>query len=80
MRACGGLQLETETGGQGLGKMGMAVCYEEMNPLVFGLYLSTPLHPTTGNIDGAGKQRERPRRKNVASIPIVRGDCAILPL
>src|SRR5262245_39337359 len=30
------LQLKPETGGQGLGKMGMGVCYEEMNRSIFG--------------------------------------------
>ncbi|WP_322989005.1 acyl-CoA dehydrogenase family protein, partial [Hoeflea sp.] len=30
------LQLKPETGGTGLGKVGMAVCYEEMNRSIFG--------------------------------------------
>ena len=30
------LQLEPGTGGQGLDKVGMAVCYEEMNRSIFG--------------------------------------------
>ncbi|HSP26538.1 MAG TPA: acyl-CoA dehydrogenase family protein, partial [Saliniramus sp.] len=30
------LQLRQETGGQGLGKIGMAVCYEAMNRSIFG--------------------------------------------
>ena len=29
------LQLKAETGGQGLGKVGMAVCYEAMNRSIF---------------------------------------------
>ena len=35
-RGCGVCKLNPETGGQGLGKMGMAVCYEEMNRSIFG--------------------------------------------
>src|SRR5690554_8185974 len=30
------LQLKPESGGKGLGKVGMAVCYEEMNRSIFG--------------------------------------------
>lgn len=58
------LQLRPETGGQGLGKMGMAVCYEEMNRSVFGPVVFNSAAPDDGNMmvleqAGTAAQRER---------------------
>ena len=44
------LQLAPETGGQGLGKMGMAVCYEEMNRSIFGPVVFNSAAPDDGNM------------------------------
>jgi len=44
------LQLNEETGGQGLGKMGMAVCYEEMNRSIFGPVVFNSAAPDDGNM------------------------------
>ena len=44
------LQLAPETGGQGLGKMGMAVCYEEMNRSIFGPVMFNSAAPDDGNM------------------------------
>lgn len=44
------LQLRQETGGQGLGKMGMAVCYEEMNRSIFGPVVFNSAAPDDGNM------------------------------
>ena len=44
------LQLKEETGGQGLGKMGMAVCYEEMNRSIFGPAVFNSAAPDDGNM------------------------------
>ncbi|MBF9046936.1 acyl-CoA dehydrogenase [Rhodobacterales bacterium LSUCC0031] len=44
------LQLARETGGQGLGKMGMAVCYEEMNRSIFGPVVFNSAAPDDGNM------------------------------
>jgi acyl-CoA dehydrogenase len=44
------LQLKPETGGQGLGKMGMAVCYEEMNRSIFGPACFNAAAPDDGNM------------------------------
>lgn len=44
------LQLAPETGGQGLGLMGMAVCYEEMNRSVFGPAVFNSAAPDDGNM------------------------------
>jgi acyl-CoA dehydrogenase len=44
------LQLKPETGGQGLGKMGMAVCYEEMNRSIFGPACFNSAAPDDGNM------------------------------
>lgn len=44
------LQLAAETGGQGLGKMGMAVCYEEMNRSIFGPVVFNSAAPDDGNM------------------------------
>ena len=44
------LQLQKETGGQGLGKVGMAVCYEEMNRSIFGPVVFNSAAPDDGNM------------------------------
>jgi acyl-CoA dehydrogenase len=44
------LQLKEETGGQGLGKTGMAVCYEEMNRSIFGPVVFNSAAPDDGNM------------------------------
>ena len=44
------LQLKKETGGQGLGKIGMAVCYEEMNRSIFGPVVFNSAAPDDGNM------------------------------
>lgn len=44
------LQLREENGGQGLGKMGMAVCYEAMNRSIFGPVIFNSAAPDDGNM------------------------------
>lgn len=44
------LQLSPEYGGQGLGRVGMAVCYEEMNRSVFGPAVFNAAAPDDGNM------------------------------
>jgi acyl-CoA dehydrogenase len=44
------LQLKPESGGQGLGRMGMAVCYEEMNRSIFGPVVFNSAAPDDGNM------------------------------
>jgi acyl-CoA dehydrogenase len=44
------LQLAPETGGQGLGKVGMAVCYEAMNRSIFGPVVFNSAAPDDGNM------------------------------
>ncbi|WP_416914728.1 MAG: acyl-CoA dehydrogenase family protein [Roseicyclus sp.] len=44
------LQLSPESGGQGLGRMGMAVCYEEMNRSIFGPVVFNSAAPDDGNM------------------------------
>ena len=66
------LQLKPETGGQGLGKVGMAVCYEEMNRSLFGPVVFNSAAPDDGNMmvlekAGTPAQKERWLR------PIVEG-------
>ncbi len=41
------LQLKPETGGAGLSKVGMAVCYEAMNRSIFGPVVFNSAAPTT---------------------------------
>ncbi|PRY84827.1 acyl-CoA dehydrogenase family protein [Donghicola tyrosinivorans] len=66
------LQLQKETGGQGLGKVGMAVCYEEMNRSIFGPVVFNSAAPDDGNMQvlekvGTDKQKAEWLQ------PIVRG-------
>ncbi|HTN97089.1 MAG TPA: acyl-CoA dehydrogenase family protein [Nordella sp.] len=44
------LQLRPENGGAGLGKMDMAVCYEEMNRSIFGPVVFNSAAPDDGNM------------------------------
>jgi len=44
------LQLPEELGGRGLGKVGMAVCYEEMNRSIFGPAVFNSAAPDDGNM------------------------------
>ncbi|PKQ10452.1 MAG: acyl-CoA dehydrogenase [Alphaproteobacteria bacterium HGW-Alphaproteobacteria-1] len=44
------LQLKPETGGKGLGKVGMAACYEEMNRSIFGPVVFNSAAPDDGNM------------------------------
>jgi acyl-CoA dehydrogenase len=44
------LQLKPESGGQGLGKVGMAVCYEAMNRSIFGPVVFNSAAPDDGNM------------------------------
>jgi acyl-CoA dehydrogenase len=58
------LQLKAETGGQGLDKAGMAVCYEAMNRSIFGPVVFNSAAPDDGNMMlleriGTPAQRER---------------------
>ena len=58
------LQLKEETGGAGLGKVGMAVCYEEMNRSIFGPVVFNAAAPDDGNMMlletvGTPEQKER---------------------
>jgi len=67
------LQLKPETGGQGLGKVGMAVCYEEMNRSIFGPVIFNSAAPDDGNmmvLEQAGTATQKERWLD----PIVRGD------
>ncbi|MFT3972161.1 MAG: acyl-CoA dehydrogenase family protein [Amaricoccus sp.] len=44
------LQLSAENGGQGLGRIGMAACYEEMNRSIFGPVVFNSAAPDDGNM------------------------------
>lgn len=58
------LQLRPETGGQGLGKVGMAVCYEEMNRSIFGPVVFNSAAPDDGNmmvLEQAGTEAQKER-------------------
>ena len=46
------LQLAEETGGRGLSRVGMAVCYEEMNSSIFGPVVFNSAAPDDGYIMG----------------------------
>ncbi|MBA83248.1 acyl-CoA dehydrogenase family protein [Thalassobius sp. S69A] len=67
------LQVSPEWGGQGLGKMGMAVCYEEMNRSIFGSVVFNSAAPDDGNmmmLDMLGTEDQKKRWLT----PIVNGD------
>ena len=67
------LQLRPETGGQGLGKIGMAVCYEEMNRSIFGPVVFNSAAPDDGNMMVL-EQAATPAQKARWLAPIVAGD------
>ncbi|MXQ14299.1 acyl-CoA dehydrogenase family protein [Microvirga makkahensis] len=67
------LQLKPETGGGGLGKVGMAVCYEAMNRSIFGPVVFNSAAPDDGNmmlLETAGTPEQKERWLQ----PIVSGD------
>ncbi|UMA66209.1 acyl-CoA dehydrogenase family protein [Roseivivax marinus] len=67
------LQLKPETGGGGLGKSGMAVCYEEMNRSIFGPVVFNSAAPDDGNmmvLEALGTDAQKERWLQ----PIARGD------
>ncbi|SPH17199.1 (R)-benzylsuccinyl-CoA dehydrogenase [Defluviimonas aquaemixtae] len=66
------LQLKPETGGQGLGKVGMAVCYEEMNRSIFGPVAFNSAAPDDGNMMVLEKVLDQPRQDRWLR-PIVEG-------
>ncbi len=67
------LQLRPETGGQGLGKMGMAVCYEEMNRSIFGPVVFNAAAPDDGNMMVL-EQAATPDQKARWLAPLVAGE------
>ncbi|MBP0441211.1 acyl-CoA dehydrogenase family protein [Tianweitania sediminis] len=67
------LQLKQETGGQGLDKRGMAVCYEAMNRSIFGPAIFNSSAPDDGNMMVL-EQIATPAQKEKWLQPIVRGD------
>jgi len=66
------LQLEPETGGQGLGKVGMAACYEEMNRSLFGPAVFNSAAPDDGNMMVL-EQAATPAQKARWLAPLVAG-------
>ncbi len=66
------LQLAPETGGQGLGKVGMAVCYEAMNRSIFGPVVFNSAAPDDGNMMVLEKVAT-PTQKERWLAPIVAG-------
>ncbi len=67
------LQLRPETGGQGLGRMGMAVAYEAMNRSIFGPAAFNSAAPDDGNmmvLEAIGTPNQKERWLG----PIVRGE------
>lgn len=58
------LQLRKETGGGGLNKQGMAVCYEEMNRSIFGPVVFNSAAPDDGNmmvLEALGTEEQKKR-------------------
>ena len=58
------LQLQPESGGAGLGKVGMAVCYEAMNRSIFGPVALNSAAPDDGNmmlLESIGTERQKER-------------------
>jgi len=66
------LQLRPETGGQGLGKVGMAVCYEEMNRSIFGPVVFNSAAPDDGNMMVLEQAATREQKERWLQ-PIVQG-------
>ncbi len=67
------LQLKPETGGAGLDKVGMAVCYEAMNRSIFGPVVFNSAAPDDGNMMVLEKVAT-PEQKARWLDPIVRGE------
>ena len=67
------LQLKKETGGQGLDKTGMAVCYEEMNRSIFGPVVFNSAAPDDGNMMVLEKVATEAQKERWLA-PIVAGD------
>ena len=67
------LQLKEETGGMGLGKAGMAVCYEAMNRSIFGPVVFNSAAPDDGNMMVL-EAAATPAQKSRWLDPIVRGE------
>ncbi|WP_420566844.1 acyl-CoA dehydrogenase family protein [Thalassovita sp.] len=67
------LQVSREWGGQGLGKMGMAVCYEEMNRSIFGPVVFNSAAPDDGNMMMLDMLATEDQKKRWLT-PIVNGD------
>ena len=67
------LQLKPETGGQGLSKVGMAVCYEEMNRSIFGPVVFNSAAPDDGNMMVLEQVATEAQKKRWLA-PIVAGD------
>lgn len=67
------LQLKPETGGQGLDKVGMAVCYEEMNRSIFGPVVFNSAAPDDGNMMVLEQAATEAQKKRWLA-PIVSGD------
>ncbi len=67
------LQLAPETGGLGVGRMGMAVCYEEMNRSIFGPVIFNSAAPDDGNMMLLEKVAT-PAQKARWLDPVVRGE------
>jgi acyl-CoA dehydrogenase len=67
------LQLAKETGGGGLSKVGMAVCYEEMNRSIFGPVVFNSAAPDDGNMMVLEKAAT-PDQKEKWLKPIVAGE------
>ncbi|MEP9377224.1 acyl-CoA dehydrogenase family protein [Aquabacter sp. CN5-332] len=67
------LQLRPETGGLGVGRVGMAVCYEEMNRSIFGPVIFNSAAPDDGNMMVLEKVAT-PDQKARWLAPIVRGE------
>ncbi|MCJ2127046.1 acyl-CoA dehydrogenase family protein [Methylobacterium sp. J-077] len=67
------LQLKPETGGVGLDKVGMAVCYEAMNRSIFGPVVFNSAAPDDGNMMVLEKVAT-PAQKARWLDPIVRGE------
>lgn len=67
------LQLKPETGGVGLGKVGMAVCYEAMSRSIFGPVVFNSTAPDDGNMMVL-EAIATPQQKERWLLPIVRGE------
>lgn len=67
------LQVSREWGGQGLGKVAMAVCYEEMNRSIFGPVVFNSAAPDDGNMMMLDRLAT-PEQKSRWLVPIVAGE------